>query len=143
MGIRNRKMLCIITAVFMFLSGICLESTRANALFAYPPVQTADGSITSINGTGMEEQLCTSEMLGVRMDAGLCQRINRMSAQKRGIGNALYVLCQDLFSARKQSCFISSLVFPFYYPCQDIFVINYIHQSDGKKRNESLIISSL
>lgn len=143
MGIKKRKMLCIIAAVIMFVSGICLESTRANALFVYPSVQTAGGSITSINGTGMEEHLCTSEMLGVRMDAGLCQRINKLGTQKRGIGNAPYMMCQDMFSAGKECRFTYTLVFPFYYPSQDIFVINYIHQSDGKKRNESLIISSL
>lgn len=140
---RKRKMLCIIGAVFMFLSGICLEITRANALFVYPSVQAADGRITSINENGMEEQLCTSEMLGVRMDAGFCQRINRMYVQKRGSANTLYVLFLDIFSAGKESCFTNSLVFPFYYPCQDVFVTNYIHQSDGKKRNESLIINCL
>ena len=142
MGMRNRKVLCIITAVVMFLSGICLESARANALFVYPSVQAIDGNIISVNAPGMEEQLCTSEMLGVRMNVGLCQKINRMNAQ-RGLGSVLYVLNSEMYSAGKESRFINSLVFPFYYPCQDIFVINYIHQSDGKKRNESLTISCL
>lgn len=142
MGIKKRKMLCIIAAVIVFLSGICLESTRANALFVYPSVPVTDDYIASVDGSGMEEQLCTSDMLGVRLDAGLCQRIHRMHTQRRGIGNVLHVLYPDIFSVIKESRYSCFMAKQFCHLCQDVSVIKYIHQSDGKKRNESLIINT-
>ena len=134
-GLKRYKIICIILAVIVSLSGMCFgNNDEADSLFAYIPFEKADSYIETVPATIADAQVCTLEMLGVRSISAMQQLAGRYICQKREFKRSLDFLCLNSLSLREEKFFKSSERTHIYSKCLDELVANYIHNSDGKKR---------
>lgn len=134
MRIKNNKIVCIIFAMIVFLSGFFIESVPEDNSFACAPIEKTNSCIQSVYMPTIEAQICTLEMLGVQNTRYIQQLTSRCIALKWGLRTSLSSLYPDTFQLQKSKFFIgleASTVCSWYV---DELIINYIHSSDGKKR---------
>ena len=134
MRIKNYRIISFITAILIFLSGLYFDNNESNTLFATSSVETANSCITKAAAINPCEQGCTSELLGIRSAGSVQQLSNRLISQKRETKISLDFLYSNFLFINKGTFFTSLSAIRFFCPKTDELVINYIHESDGKKR---------
>lgn len=123
-----------ILALLVFLNGMCFGGVRTDLAFTPTPVEKPDSYIGSVDVNIEDEQLCTTEMLGVRNDVGV-QSLTVRNTNAREIKQAPHFLCVDAFSLEQEKCVSSSQAVQVCSPCRDELVVDFIHKSDGKKKH--------
>lgn len=136
MRIKNYKILCFILVIFIVLSGMCIENIEADSSFAYAPMEETNSYIMTDDAVISQAEPCTTEMLGVRNNAGIQRLASQFINQKRESKVSLNFLYSNIFflHEKERRFLISSKAITFCNQCQDELVVNYIHKSDGKKR---------
>ncbi len=131
---RKKQILCLMLTVLVFLSGIWCENSITD--FQAENVSVgADISHTLWEDDAVTEtQLCMEEMLGVRIHAGLLQLTGRLTHLARKTRVTFDFLYSDISDASERKFFAGSEEIYFSCQCPEELVVNYIHQSDGKKR---------
>ena len=129
---RQKRVLCLITALIMLLSGMCLESIRADSFLGYRnndlnPVYT--NAHYNISG---DNDICTNEMIALKPQSSAVYRIRR-SPQKRILRNIAIVfvivmsMCNILHMSQSIARHRNIRIII------EKFIIKYIHHQDGAK----------
>ncbi len=136
MRMKNYRIISLLLVIFVALSGMCFEDTKADSYFAYVSMEDNSFNFISDETEISDTHPCTSEMLGVRNNAGIQRLASQYLNQKRQNRISYNFLFLDIFSLseRIKKFFISSEATQVYNQCQEELVANYIHKSDGKKR---------
>lgn len=130
----KKQSICLLLAVLIFLSGMWFENDRADSFAECVSTGVCSSDILSADDTVSRAQLCTEEMLSVRINVGLLQLAGRFAFQTRRARLLVNFLYLDPLSTAEGKFFPSSEETHFFSQCPDELVVNYIHLSDGKKR---------
>ena len=130
----KRRLTCIILALFVALSGIGFDTVATGNEYVNK-ADTDNNSVISVDECMVDDvQVCTSETLGMRGNAGVRQIYTRADCNKRDVNHYHGVTCIDISSL----CDIKTNNCSDVVVCCDDFrreiVTEYIHRSDGKKR---------
>lgn len=131
---RKQKAMCILLAIVIVLSGMCFESSKADASFLYAPAEASDSTVRPVDATIREAQLCTTETLGIRDNADIQQFAGRVNSQKRETSDSLALLYFNILSSAAGKFYAGSEMMRSGQQYRNELVANYIHRSDGKKR---------
>ena len=129
--VRNHRIICILLAIAIMISGICLGEIQASSYFSCKQdssINTSD-SIIQKDSVYRTEKLNQREVISsIRQVRNLTRRINSRSEYEQQL--CLF----NVESTPQKSYFVSAIVDGSYPEslCA-IAVINYIHNQDGEK----------
>lgn len=147
MRTKNRRAYCMILAIFVFCFGMCFDFVKADS---FPACMTAlsdeeafvahdvpacpQGELTSVPAEIEEVHLCTAEMLGVCRNVTVQKVASRLVGQRQQTVHALDLLSVDICAARPAGSLAGMEALQVCYLYQDERIVQYIQNSDGKKR---------
>ena len=134
MRIKKSKYWCLILAMLVLLTCMHFEDCNASTVRACATVASPYSQELTRGVAFTNAELCTTEMLGERRNAGAQQLTSRYINQKREWNTSLSLLyiailaflCRKLLTSAEAVCF-------FQHRLAEL-VIRYIHRTDGKKR---------
>ncbi len=134
--IQKTRWICVIWAILTVVSGMCFETMKEEpfCMCASAKQENTRIAIEFMDEIIGDAQACTAEMLGVHRNAGVRQASGRITVQKREAKPSLHFLCAALFPLKGAERSVSPEIILFYCQYQEGRVLNYIHQSDGKKQ---------
>lgn len=132
MKMRYNKMLCVIIAMFILVSGMCLEIPQADSFFACMDDSPTTSCISESKGIHSQYQLSSRETIGVRSTAFIS------STSKRPVLRTVLRVSVIMFLAEIFLLKASNLqrVAETAQAPETHYVtalLNYIHRQDGKK----------
>lgn len=134
MRAKERHKISFILALFMLLSGMCFDSTKADFSLESTFARGSEGDVSFYDTVISSEEICTAEMLGIRNISCIRQFINRSICSRKDTRASLGFLSAD---AQKHLCFYfftAAGILQLSKFCLNVVVLNYIHNQDGKKR---------
>lgn len=132
---RNRKIICVILAMIIALSGTYVENTKTGLGYQDASADTHTSCLESAEALVRDIQICTTEMLGIRDNVQTGRLSVRLDGSHKEIKSSPGFLCSKLFSLAEKKFFTSSEFISLIMQWPHELVINYIHKSDGKKRH--------
>lgn len=134
MGNKYKKLICFILAFFMFFSGMCFGTVKADSLLMSSTLDEHNSCISSIAAFLAEEDFCTAELISVRNTSYIEQVANKGAYGCIELGASFQVLCADIYSQLFSNFFtvVHAIQFQKLYSIET--VLSYIHNMDGKKR---------
>ena len=130
----------MIIAFFMFFSGMCLENVQADSSLAYIVNNTAIAHNISQKTEIVKTEVYTTENLNIRNISYTSQFDNRnMSNRKvmKKVMKFLYIR-KELQSISNFYTATDMIKLP--ELCSKMAVLRYIHNQDGKKKVESIML---
>lgn len=129
---RYDKILCIITAWFILLSGMCLEVPQADSLFACIDNSSSTSYMSSPEGTLSQYELSSRETIGVRGTAFISS-ISRRPILRTTLRISLIMFWAEIFLLKTSN--LQRAAETVCAPETHYFtaLLNYIHRQDGKK----------
>lgn len=140
---KNKRWICIFIALFILISGMWIDQVKADSVFLCPKTESV-GLIRELSGTCSQ---ITKEPDSVISDVVieptqiLCTR-NTISSQqiaaqivnsKRVIKLSMIFLCVAVFALLLSNFYAAERVTEYPTLCMRTVVLNYIHNTDGKK----------
>ena len=128
---RYDKILCVITAMFILLSGMCLEIPQADSLFACLDDSSVTSYLSSPEGTLSQYELSSRETTGVRSTSFISNESKR-PILRNTLRFFVILFLAEIF-LRKASD-LQRAVETVCSPETHYFtaLLNYIHRQDGK-----------
>lgn len=127
---RNQKWVCLILAVIVMISGICLERVPANALFSC----TKNSAITRIDDTCKDLGVYRTETFNQR-EVLSSLRLARREIRRNQV-RAAAMLCissADILPQNFQSKKLAGEDRLYYEILCSLAILTYIHNQDGEK----------
>ena len=129
---KNKQWICNLIALVILLTGMCVDEVRADSIFSYP--QT-----TQVIGLGIIDEVLTdvdmepTELLCTRNSITSSQVAAQITNIRRTVKLSMVFLCVAVFSLLLSNFYTAERVVE--YPCLSVrtAVLNYIHNTDGKK----------
>ena len=116
-----RKVVCLIVAAWLTISGTCPEEVKSDAAILYACNQNA----ASVERAEIDLLNCPA----------ICASGNQSNQSiKREAKASLQYLGSDSFLLEEKLFFVSLMTDENQIICTDKLVVNYIHKTDGKKR---------
>lgn len=128
--IRNQKWVCLVLAVIVMISGICLERVPANSLFSC----TKNISIIGTDDTYKDISVYRAENFNQREVLG-SMRLARRDVRRNQVRTAavLYISNADILLQNFQSKQIVGEDRLYYETLCSLAILTYIHNQDGEK----------
>jgi hypothetical protein len=131
----NRCYVCLLLAILLFFSGMCLRFEQTDSFFSY----SSDRNLTSKASVFRQQKpevpfssLCTDEMLGSRTSAtAILQTRTKTEKNNSFSGQLFFLLCLLVPSFHLIFLTISRELQ--YDDFVTAIIISYIHNQDGKK----------
>ena len=129
--VRNRKWACLILAVIVMISGICMERVPANAFFSC----TKSSSITGMDSIYKDLTVYRTETLNQQevIDSIRLTGRDARRSQVRATVSALYFSCADILPPYIQSAGITGKSGLCFDAMCSLAILTYIHNQDGEK----------
>ena len=129
---RYDKILCLITALFILVSGMCLEIPQADFLLACIDNSPSSSYFSSPESTLFQYELSSRETVGVR-----CETFVETTAKRPSL-RTIFRFSLILFLAELVLLKTSNLQLAAETACAPethycTALLNYIHRQDGKK----------
>ncbi len=127
---RNQKWVCLILAVIVMISGICLERVPANALFSC----TKNSAITRIEDSCKDLEVYRTESINQR-EVLSSLRLARREVRRNQVRAAvvLSISSADILLRNFQSKQIVGEDRLYYETLCSLAILTYIHNQDGEK----------
>ncbi len=125
-------MLCLITALFILVSGMCLEIPRADSLFVCLDNNAAASYLSSPEGILSQYELSSRETIGVRTTAFIESTAKRPNLRTILRFSMMLLWAEEiLLKASNLQLAVETTCAPetYYFTA----LLNYIHRQDGKK----------
>ncbi|MGN0395821.1 MAG: hypothetical protein ACI4EF_10680 [Coprococcus sp.] len=134
MRIKNYRIIYLIIAIFILLSGVCFESNKADSPFECALTEGINSYIQSEDDSITDARLCTTGMLGVHNATRIQQLAVRAFGQKKEAKIFFGFLFISIYSVEHGKYSANSEIIQFYNQCPDELATGFIHKSDGKKK---------
>lgn len=134
MNTKKRRLICIILAFVVTLSGIIFDTVITGEVYGRKADSDNSSVMSADNCIVNDACVCTSETLGMRGNVGVRQICTRSDSHKRDVNHYNGVINIDLSSFFEIKQYTCSYIVKC---CDDSVhgvVTEYIHRSDGKKR---------
>ena len=128
----HNKIICLTMALFILLSGMCLEIPKADSLFACINKSESTSYVSSPGGTLENHELSGSEY-GMVQHIAFISSAPKKTALRVIVRNVVILFWAELFSLRASN--LQKAVETVCAPETHYFtaLLNYIHKQDGKK----------
>lgn len=129
---KNKQWICNLIALIILLTGMCTCEVKADPVFVCPQTavitgtEAADSVLTEV-GVEPTELLCT------RNATTSSQIVAQITNSKRTIKLSMVFLCVSIFSFLYSNFYAVEGVVEYLQPGARTVVVNYIHNTDGKK----------
>ena len=129
---RYNKILCLITALFILVSGMCMEIPQADSFFACIDNSPSTSYLSSPEGALSRYELSSRETIGVRSEA-FVETTAKRPVLRTTFRGPLTLYLAELFLLKTSN--IQLTVETSCAPKTHYFteLLNYIHKQDGKK----------
>lgn len=131
---RVNRLICIIMAIFVLISGVCFDDVKMESLFECAHTEVLNSVINSVDIDIIDVEAGTSEFLGFQVDTVFKQLSVRLSNNRRYTKISLEFLIQNLFSLKESKAYVNFERDELALNSQDEIITEYIHKTDGKKR---------
>lgn len=129
---RNNKILCLITALFILVSGMCTEIPQADSLFACIDKNPSTSYFSSPEGTLFQYELSSRETIGIRCETFVETTVKRPSLRTIFRFSLILLLAEvSLLKTSNLQLAAETACAPETHYCTAL--LNYIHRQDGKK----------
>ena len=138
MNKRTHRIISLFFAILLFLSGMHADTVATEALFVYNLTGKMATGLAPCHSDINDATIC-SEMDLLNMCSVEQQSPGRYQERAREVNDFLYLQCSGFgFLSQGKSCMHRVMV---HLSCrrQNELVIDYLHQSDGKKRIENCL----
>ena len=134
MRIRKCKGISLLLVIILLLSAVFVNDGRAESSSVIVPTDGTDCPVILLGATLTDAQLCTTEMLGIRNNAGNCQLTARFMNRKgeESISVSALFFCGVTFN--QELLLSKSDATRMYNQFLEELIALYIHKTDGKKR---------
>lgn len=126
------KLVCVIIALFILISGMCLEVPQADSFFACVDNNSITSCISSSRGSFSQYEISSRETTGVHSET-FVSNISRRPILRAIVRVSSILSLAEIFLLKTsdiQSVFDAVCVFETHYFTA---LLNYIHRQDGKK----------
>ena len=134
MYIKNCKSVCLILAIFVFLSGICFGNDITESMFFCVPIEETNEGVDFTNTLFSNGNQSTDVVPDNRVSIRTQQVNNQIMASKKSYKLSFVFLCADVFSMTSGKFFATSEMMQLSKLHQEEVIVHYIQNSDGKKR---------
>lgn len=132
---KSHKILCVLVALCVLVSGMYFDKFEIDSIFACPPIEKSDSKILSFDTVIAGEQSCNTEMLNVNRIGEREWLTLRGTYQRRDTKISNDFLLINFLSLNGRDFYVSLEEIQLVSFNQKELVISYIHRTDGKKRN--------
>lgn len=131
--LRN-KFICLLAAVAMLISGMCLELPQTDSSFAYyaSNANTRAMLLLEQDSPGHLPDSCTLRMLGQNNPQAISTIARRQNDRSSGRNNILHFL-SDHISVRPDNLVRTGILLPATAITSHYHIIQFIHRGDGTK----------
>lgn len=129
---KNKQWICNLIALIILLTGMCMDEVKADSIFARPQtavlvnLETADAVLTGVD-VEPTELLCTRNAITSS------QIVAQITNGRRTIKLSMIFLCVAVFSLLLSNFYATERIPEFPRLSARTAVLNYIHNTDGKK----------
>lgn len=129
---KNKQWICNLIALIILLTGMCVDEVKADSTFSCPQtavitrLETADAVLTDVDVEPIE-LLCTRDSITSSQIAA------QITNGRRTIKLSMIFLCVVVFSLLLSNFYAAERVPEFPRLSARTAVLNYIHNTDGKK----------
>ena len=135
MRFKKYNKLCILLAITVSLSAISYRNNSLGPKLTYALLQYTNSYISSVNDKITDFQACSTEIMRIQNSNAVKLLATRCINQKKTYKTFTNILYSHIISSQEGIFFISSNIRKTYIYYSDLFTTDYIHNSDGKKRN--------
>ena len=131
---KSKQWICKFIVLFIFITGMCFEEVKADSVFVCTLNPSIDSYIQSSDADDIEVEHSTVEVIATRSSSNGRQIVHPMTTGKKGLRLSvalLYVVVLDLLLSNS---YATSFVLAIPERMCKTSVVNYIHNTDGKKR---------
>lgn len=129
---KNKKWICNFIALFILLTGMCVDEVKADSVFLRQKAAEVSGigmAVTVLSEVDVEP----TEILCTRNSVTGSQIVAQITSGKRTIKLSTAFLCMVVFSLLLSNFYQTERVTEFPKLYARTVVVNYIHNTDGKK----------
>ena len=136
--IKNKKWICIFIAVVILIAGMWVDEVKADSVFLCPK----SNNVVSLNGLSdvynrhmvlSDVEIVPAQILCTRNTINSRQMIARIINSKKVIKLSMFFLCVAIFALLLSHFYTAERVIEYPKLCMRTVVLNYIHNTDGKK----------
>lgn len=131
---KEKRWICKFIVLSILISGMCFENVKADSIFVYTTDSSSDSYLCSSEDTILAQEVCTTEMLGVRTASSMQQLANRVTNNKRELRFLLVFMCVVAVLQLFSNFYTTVDILQFSKRQSKTVVLNYIHNMDGKKK---------
>ena len=134
MKCKKQKGICFILIILMVCSGVCFENTMISSQLLSKNSNKMNSDRIVAYVSMVELEVCTVEMLGIRNGINIRTSLRHGISRKKAGGIEFICMCFQSFSGAKRKWQLQLGIFDVLKGTKENIVLNYIHESDGKKR---------
>lgn len=131
---KNQKIIYFALILFLIVTGMYFDNDRIHFCFADGSLQAANACLEVPDDIYFSETACTLEMLSQQRTTIQKPVSGQSCNQKREIRISFDVLPQDIYRAEQKNHVLDSGALQLSEQLPKERIMNYIHNTDGKKR---------
>ncbi len=131
---KEKRWICKFIVLFILISEMCFENVKADSVFVYTTDSSSDSYLCSSEDAILAQEVCTTEMLGVRTASNMQQIANRVTNNKRELRFLLVFMCVVAVLQLFSNFYTTVDILQLSKRQSKTVVLNYIHNIDGKKK---------
>ena len=127
-----QRMLSMILAIFLLLSGICLENTKTDSHIMSSFAKQEVGLSASLDAEYTYVQSCTEELLGQETTSNIVDVVRNINVRKDSKQSFVVLFVNPSVHSLFHFNTIEHTIVSPEKQCGDV-ILSYIHNQDGKK----------
>ena len=139
---KRKQLICKFIVLFLFITGMCFEDVKADSVFAYTKIaecaKNAANTEATENGKNvsvyMEKELEVTETIVARSTTNTQQMIASFSTGRKVLKLSIAIIYVTALNLLLSNSYAMAYTTQLPEPACKTIVVNYIHNTDGKKR---------
>ena len=139
---KRKQWICKFIVLFLFITGMCFEDVKADSGFACTMLASQAKDAANVESMQtekefaiyMEKELEVTEMIVAKSTTNTQQLIASISSGKRNLRLSVAIIYVTALGLLLSNSYVMSFVSQLPERVSKTIVVNYIHNTDGKKR---------
>ena len=139
---KSRRWICKFIVLFLFISGMCFEEVKADSIFLYTMIASQAQNKAEVVAAQEDDKLAVyrerelevTEMIVARSSTNTQQLIASISSAKKSLKLSVAIIYVTALRLLLSNSYVMAYVMQLPERVCKTIVVNYIHNTDGKKR---------
>lgn len=131
--VRNHKLICLLMAIAVMISGICLEKIPVNSYFSCKQANTITSSDSSFKKVSVYKAETLNQQEVLSSIQSTKREVRRSSFRDRSRATEFYISYADILPQNIHFKGVAKEDSSFQGMKCSIAILNYIHKQDGEK----------